>query len=105
MTHVTHSPPPDELVRGGDGSLWRKAGRSSSNEQVYVLDGTDLETCPRWVRMAEAELVALVGVLTPVPAHIPTSGELAEQRHLVDPLGHLLESLAPCTACAAGVAK
>lgn len=31
------------------------------------------------------------------PRHHPTEGELAEQRHLIDPLDHALEALAPHT--------
>lgn len=31
------------------------------------------------------------------PRHHPTEGELAEQRHLMDPLDHALEALAPHT--------
>jgi hypothetical protein len=56
--------PPNTVMRGGDGSLWRTAGTSASGEQLYVLDGVDPDTCPRWVKEPEAELIALVGGLT-----------------------------------------
>jgi hypothetical protein len=40
-----------------------------------------------------AEAVALLGAL-PMPSGAPLPGELAEQRHLIDPLDHALEHLA-----------
>ncbi|MET9952362.1 hypothetical protein ABZ135_12545 [Streptomyces sp. NPDC006339] len=67
MTHPTHLPPESSaLVRAADGSRWRPAGRTPTGEQMYVLDGVDPETCARWVRARESELVELVGELTPV---------------------------------------
>lgn len=40
-----------------------------------------------------ADAVALLGAL-PMPSGSPLPGELAEQRHLIDPLDHVLEHLA-----------
>lgn len=40
-----------------------------------------------------ADAVALLGAL-PMPTGAPLPGELAEQRHLIDPLDHVLEHLA-----------
>ncbi|MER8042736.1 hypothetical protein [Streptomyces sp. NPDC094032] len=67
MTHRTEPPPvPFSVVQAADGTCWRTAGRAPDGEQLYVLDGVDVETCARWVRVGEAELVELVGALTPV---------------------------------------
>ncbi|MFE6223302.1 hypothetical protein [Streptomyces sp. NPDC057854] len=68
MKHPTHNPPDSSrLVRAADGSLWRTAGQTSSGEQLYVLDGVDIGTCPMWVRERETLLVELTGgPLTPV---------------------------------------
>ncbi|MFF2774825.1 hypothetical protein ACFVU3_07940 [Streptomyces sp. NPDC058052] len=50
-----------------DGTLWRTAGRTSTGEQLYVLDGVDVDACPMWVRERETLLVDLTGgPLTPV---------------------------------------
>ncbi|MFC8290044.1 hypothetical protein ACFUJ0_06220 [Streptomyces sp. NPDC057242] len=61
MEHRTDSQPtptPDGVLRrAADGSRWRTAGHAKTGEQLYVLDGVDIATCPMWVRMAEAELV------------------------------------------------
>lgn len=63
MHNVTHpmSMPDGTLIRAADGSLWRTAGHSSTGEQLYVLDGIDVATCPMWVRSGESELVELTG--------------------------------------------
>ncbi|MFE6379200.1 hypothetical protein [Streptomyces roseolus] len=68
MSHPTHTPPDSSrLVRAADGSLWRTAGQTSSGEQLYVLDGVDIDTCPMWVRERETLLTDLTGgPLTPV---------------------------------------
>ena len=56
------------LLQADDGSLWRAAGQSGTGEQLYALDGTDLETCRDWCKAKHSELVALVGDLTVVQA-------------------------------------
>ncbi|MGW4852196.1 hypothetical protein ACWEPZ_13325 [Streptomyces sp. NPDC004288] len=63
-----NTPVPDgTLCRAADDTLWRTAGRTGSGEQLYVLDGVDIATCPRWVRERECLLVELTGgPLTPV---------------------------------------
>ncbi|MFF2332006.1 MULTISPECIES: hypothetical protein [unclassified Streptomyces] len=66
MNNRTPSPSPSPLVRAADGSRWREAGTSDTGEQLYVLDGVDPATCARWVKAGEAELIDLVGTLTPV---------------------------------------
>lgn len=74
MTHRTQLPNSSPLVRAADGSCWRKAGRASDGEQLYVLAGVDPETCARWVRASESELVDLVGALTPVVDLVKAGG-------------------------------
>ncbi|MFJ4907694.1 hypothetical protein ACIQCR_24735 [Streptomyces sp. NPDC093249] len=64
MTHPTHIQIPPEasrLVQAADGSRWRTAGHTSTGEQLYVLDGVDIETCPVWVREREQLLTDLTG--------------------------------------------
>ena len=64
MTHLTDPPPEAEasrLVQAADGSRWRTAGHTSTGEQLYVLEGVDVATCPMWVREREALLVDLTG--------------------------------------------
>ncbi|MFF9146353.1 hypothetical protein ACF1BN_15980 [Streptomyces sp. NPDC014861] len=68
MKHPTHrAPDSSRIVRAADGSLWRTAGHTSTGEQLYVLDGVDVDTCPMWVRERETLLIDLTGgPLTPV---------------------------------------
>ncbi|WP_435969341.1 hypothetical protein [Streptomyces sp. Qhu_M48] len=66
MNHRTQLPTEPEpeasrLVQAANGSRWRTAGRASNGEQLYVLDGTPLDTCPMWVRARESELVDITG--------------------------------------------
>ncbi|RSS51395.1 hypothetical protein [Streptomyces sp. WAC01280] len=64
MNNRTQLPPETEasrLVQAADGSRWRTAGRTSDGEQLYVLDGVDVDTCPMWVREREELLVGLTG--------------------------------------------
>ncbi|MFB7031745.1 MULTISPECIES: hypothetical protein [unclassified Streptomyces] len=65
MEHRTDSQlkstPDGLLCRAADGSYWRTAGRTTTGEQLYVLDGTPIETCPMWVRERETLLVELTG--------------------------------------------
>ncbi|AMS01595.1 MULTISPECIES: hypothetical protein [Streptomyces] len=62
MIHRTQLPPEaSRLVRAADGSHWRTAGHTATGEQLYVLDGVDVDTCPMWVREREALLVELTG--------------------------------------------
>ncbi|MFC8008881.1 hypothetical protein [Streptomyces cinereoruber] len=61
MEHVTDFPPDGTLRQAADGSRWRTAGRTPDGEQLYVLDGVVIETCPVWVRMAETELIEHTG--------------------------------------------
>lgn len=66
MTHTTNPPPAPEVFEAADGSRWQQAGVDDNGVQLYVLEGVAPETCPRWVRARENELVGLVGALTPV---------------------------------------
>ncbi|MFC8156340.1 hypothetical protein ACFUO0_20195 [Streptomyces cinereoruber] len=61
MEHRTETPPDGVLRQAADGSRWRTAGRTTTGEQLYVLDGVDIEACPVWVREREALLVELTG--------------------------------------------
>ncbi|MYV64421.1 hypothetical protein GT043_00245 [Streptomyces sp. SID2131] len=65
MSHRTdslpESMPEGVLRRAADGSHWRTAGHTATGEQLYVLDGTPIETCPVWVRERETLLVDLTG--------------------------------------------
>ncbi|MBB4987463.1 hypothetical protein [Streptomyces nymphaeiformis] len=66
MTNRTDSQQPDPtpdgvLCRAADGSLWRTAGRTRLGEQLYVLDGVDIKSCPKWVREREELLAELTG--------------------------------------------
>ncbi|MFJ3786955.1 hypothetical protein [Streptomyces sp. NPDC090093] len=55
-------PTPDGVLReAADGSRWRTAGHTATGEQLYVLDGVAVETCPMWVRERETLLVELTG--------------------------------------------
>lgn len=64
MTHPTNSPPDAQVFQAADGSRWQQAGVAADGVQLYVLEGVVPETCPRWVRAREDELVGLVGELT-----------------------------------------
>ncbi len=89
-----------------DGAVWVRAAVTRSGLGLYCPES--VTSCPRFVmatleELAEhgvkvapavtelADAVALMGAL-PMPT--PTPGELAEQRHLVDPLDHVMEHLA-----------
>ncbi|MFG2899555.1 hypothetical protein ACGFZH_21040 [Streptomyces zaomyceticus] len=64
MTNPTDPPPEADvsrLVQATNGSRWRTAGRTQTGEQLYVLDGVDVDTCPMWVRARETELVDVTG--------------------------------------------
>ncbi|MFE5630639.1 hypothetical protein [Streptomyces sp. NPDC056543] len=66
-----------------------KTERHATNE--WVTDAAEA------LRIARDTIAKLSG-----PHHRATDGELAEQRHLVDPLDHVLEALAPRNLRAAG---
>jgi len=75
-------------------AVLREAAEVARVEGERLYDEADVE---------EAKAAWGVGILLDRmadehdPLHHPTAGELAEQRHLVDPLDHALEALAPRT--------
>lgn len=102
-TPISHDP---AKVRTADGSVWMRAAVTTAGRGLYALEG--VEGCPRYVLATLPELaaygvqvvvdelvdaVALLGAL-PMPVGSPAAGALAEQRHLVDELDHVLEHLA-----------
>lgn len=99
---ISHDP---VKVRTADGAIWLRAAVTTAGRGLYALEG--VTGCPRYVLATlpelaaygvqavdeVAEAVALLGAL-PMPVGCPAAGELAEQRHLVDELDHVLEHLA-----------
>jgi hypothetical protein len=55
-----------ELFQSEDGKLWRLAGTDSAGGRLFVPQQVDPAQCARWVWAKEAELVEVVGALTPV---------------------------------------
>jgi len=99
-----------------DDTRWVRAGVTRSGRGLYVIDGVTV--CPEHVmatldELAEHGIKPLTQPLAPAAEDVTpqvqklreilagqraaTDGELAEQRHLVDPLDHALEALAPHT--------
>lgn len=72
------------------------AAMSAGNRDPYslavALEAAGLLAAPAVTELADA--VALLGALPMPTGTAPSPGELAEQRHLVDPLDHVLEHLA-----------
>lgn len=112
--HIPHTNDP-LTVTTLDGTVWQRSGVTRTGRGLYVIEGVII--CPDHV-MATLEELAEHGIkplsqplapsaedVTPqvqklreiLAAQRATSGELAEQRHLVDPLDHTLEALAPRT--------
>lgn len=58
----------------------------STRSRQHALQAETLEQMASKIRR---------GAVRPAAPHLATAGELAEQRHLVDPLDHALEALAP----------
>lgn len=98
-TPISHDP---AKVRTADGAVWLRAAVTTAGHGLYALEG--VTGCPRYVlatlpelaaygvQVVVDELVDAVALLGALP--MPTGGELAEQRHLVDELDHTLEHLA-----------
>lgn len=96
-------------VMTSDGAMWVQAAVTRTGTGLYCPEGTP--SCPRFVMATLAELaehgvkavppattdlataVTLLGAL-PMPVGSPAPGALAEQRHLMDSLDHVLEHLA-----------
>lgn len=78
-------------VRSWSGETWVAAEGVTADVRVRL---TGFGTLGEVAAVAEAaEAVALLGAL-PMPTGAPSVGELAEQRHWLDPLDHVLEHLA-----------
>ena len=109
----THDP---LVVTTNDGTVWQRSGVTRSGHGLYAVEGVTL--CPEHVMATLAELAEhgikpMSQPLAPQTEDVTpqvqklrtllagqraaTAGELAEQRHLVDPLDHALEALAPRT--------
>ncbi|MEU7293366.1 hypothetical protein AB0A76_09200 [Streptomyces exfoliatus] len=99
-----------------DGTKWVRSGLTRSGRGLYAIEG--VTACPDHVmatlnELAEHGIKPLSQPLAPSAENVSpqvqklrgilagqraaTDGELAEQRHLVDPLDHALEALAPRT--------
>lgn len=59
-------PAPVELFTSADGKVWRLAGTGPDGGRLFVPELVDPGSCPRWVWAKEAELVEVVGALSPV---------------------------------------
>ncbi|MFF7851872.1 hypothetical protein ACFZDF_30435 [Streptomyces sp. NPDC007910] len=88
-----------------DHDYYRWTGHAEARRQLSQLLGLPVAwpaedaTVPVPAEDVSPQVAKLRSVLAPT-VH-PTAGELAEQRHLMDPLDHLLESLAPCAVAVA----
>ncbi|MCP9205556.1 hypothetical protein [Streptomyces cucumeris] len=60
--------PKTDLFQSADGKRWRLAGTDASGARLFVPAQCDPAKVKRWVWAKEAELVATVGVLSPVVA-------------------------------------
>lgn len=109
----THDP---LRVTTNDGTVWQRSGVTCSGRGLYVVEG--VTSCPDHVMATLDELAAhgikpLSQLLAPQAEDVTpqvqqlrgilagqraaTAEQLAEQRHLLDPLDHDLEALAPRT--------
>lgn len=55
-----------ELYQSSDGKRWRLAGTDASGARLFVPEQCDPAKVNRWVWAKEAELVKVVGALSPV---------------------------------------
>ncbi|GGY29908.1 hypothetical protein GCM10010363_08000 [Streptomyces omiyaensis] len=106
--HIPHTDDP-LTVTTLDGTVWQRSGVTHTGRGLYVLDGVTV--CPDHImatldELAEHGIKALSQPLAPSAEDVTPqvqklreilAGQRAEQRHLVDPLDHTLEALAPRT--------